>query len=227
MGVKLFPSHLTLDDKIQHFIVLLLRISLVSAVVLSFTLRSWEIVFISVVALGLSYLPSLIERNYKVDLPVEFEIVIVLFIYGAIFLGEVGNFYETFTWWDTLLHTASGIVLGFTGFLLLYLLYYQKKLNIGPFGLVAFAFCFALASGVMWEIFEFVMDQLFSLNMQKNGLEDTMWDLIVDGLGALGVSVAGYFYIKTDRQGFLAKFITSFLNKNPQISGRLGRLGKK
>jgi hypothetical protein len=40
------------------------------------------------------------------------------------------------------------------------------------------------------------MDSLFGLNMQKSGLRDTMWDLIVDALGALVVSILGYLYLK-------------------------------
>jgi hypothetical protein len=42
------------------------------------------------------------------------------------------------------------------------------------------------------------MDSLFGINMQKSGLPDTMWDLIVDALGALLVSIVGYFYLRGD-----------------------------
>ena len=38
--------------------------------------------------------------------------------------------------------------------------------------------CFAITIGALWEVFEFGMDQLFGLNMQKSGLLDTMGDLI-------------------------------------------------
>jgi hypothetical protein len=48
---------------------------------------------------------------------------------------------------------------------------------------------------VLWEIFEFAGDQLFGMNMQKEGLTDTMWDLIVDTLGAFVAAVFGYFYL--------------------------------
>jgi uncharacterized membrane protein YjdF len=58
-------------------------------------------------------------------------------------------------------------------------------------GFVAlFAFVFAIALGTLWEIFEFAMDQIFGLEMQKpmfgdpSGLTDTMWDMIVNAIGA-------------------------------------------
>ena len=62
--------------------------------------------------------------------------------------------------------------------------------------LALFSFSFAIAIGVVWEIFEFFMDISFGLNMQKSGLIDTMGDLIVDSLGALLASGIGYFYLR-------------------------------
>ena len=49
--------------------------------------------------------------------------------------------------------------------------------------------------GALWEILEFAIDQTFGTTMQKSGLVDTMWDLIVDGLGALTISILGYGYL--------------------------------
>lgn len=49
-----------------------------------------------------------------------------------------------------------------------------------------------MAIGGIWEIFEFAMDQVFGMNMQKSGLIDPMWDLIVDALGPLFSVTTGY-----------------------------------
>src|SRR3546814_16435775 len=62
-------------------------------------------------------------------------------------------------------------------------------LHMRPSFLAVFAFCFSQAIGALWEIFEFTMDQVFGLTMQKpmlgdpSGLTDTMWDLIVNAIG--------------------------------------------
>ena len=56
-----------------------------------------------------------------------------------------------------------------------------------------------MAIGATWEIFEFTMDKLFGLSMQKSGLDDTMYDLIVDTFGALSAAAAGYYYL-TERK---------------------------
>ncbi|MBN1539799.1 MAG: hypothetical protein JW939_06615, partial [Candidatus Thermoplasmatota archaeon] len=72
---------------------------------------------------------------------------------------------------------------------------------------------FAVTLGVLWEIFEFGVDQLFGWNMQRSGLKDTMTDLIVDVLGALSVSIAGYLYMKGNLQVF-ARIEKGFIKAN-------------
>jgi hypothetical protein len=50
--------------------------------------------------------------------------------------------------------------------------------------------------GTIWEIFEFLMDWNFGLNMQKSGLVDTMTDLMINAAGAAIAAVIGYFYVR-------------------------------
>jgi hypothetical protein len=81
--------------------------------------------------------------------------------------------------------------------------------------LALFSFCFALSLGALWEIFEFGMDSFLDLGMQKNSLVDTMWDLIVDTVGAAVVSLSGYFYVKyKKRGGVFHYYLTSYINRN-------------
>lgn len=210
----------SLDNRIQHWAISLMQVSLLVAVVYgAFTFR-WELLFMSLLALILTGLPIVIKRHYSVSLPVEYDFLIVVFIYASIFLGEVGGAYERFWWWDVLLHSSSGLVLGFVGFLILYILYDRRKIHASALILASFVFSFGLAMGAVWEIFEFVMDSLFGLNMQKNGLKDTMADLIVDGLGSMVVAWAAYRYAKYDSPNLFAKLIRSFLKQNPKIEQR-------
>jgi hypothetical protein len=78
-----------------------------------------------------------------------------------------------------------------------------------------FAFMFALGLGALWEIFEFAMDSIFGLNMQKSGLVDTMWDLIVDTVGALIIALLGFSYLSKARNvSFLERWIARFIQDN-------------
>ena len=51
----------------------------------------------------------------------------VLFLYAAIFLGEIRNFYYTVPYWDTILHTFSGAMIGCIGFSIWSLIGYKCK----------------------------------------------------------------------------------------------------
>jgi uncharacterized membrane protein YjdF len=98
-----------------------------------------------------------------------------------------------------------------------------------------FAFLFAVAVGALWEIYEFGMDQLVGTNMQKpmlgdpSGLTDTMWDLIVDTLGAFAVSAFGWWYMKKGQRSFIEDWIHKFIAKNPRLflRRRIGRRRRK
>jgi len=132
-------------------------------------------------------------------------------------------------WWDVVLHTGSSLLLGIIGFLLVYVLNEKDDINLdltaGFMGL--FAFVFAVALGALWEIFEFTMDTLFGMNMQKtmfddtSGLTDTMWDLIVDTIGAAIISILGYGYFRTlENDSFLEQWIEKFIRENPRLFQR-------
>ena len=136
------------------------------------------------------------------------EVVYLIFLYCAIYLGEVRNFYYVIPHWDTILHAFSGAMLGAMGFYVVSFLNDRSYVNLSPFFVAMFAFCFAMTAGAIWEIYEFIADGIFSLNMQKHTLEngipligrdalkDTMKDIIVDALSSLAVSSAGYYQLK-------------------------------
>ena len=170
--------------------------------------------------LCITFLPLLLGQRFQVKIPHEFESLAVVFVYMSLFLGEVQGYYARFWWWDIVLHTGSGFLLGILGFLLVYVLNEKEdiELDLHPKFIAFFAFIFAMGMGSVWEIFEFSMDQLFGMNMQKSGLVDTMWDLIVDGVGALIISILGWGFSRTrERDSFLEKWIDSFIDKNPHL----------
>lgn len=160
--------------------------------------------FLIIITFILTYFPSILSKKFGVYLPKRLQLIITLFIFAAQILGEIGDFYEKISWWDTMLHTISGVVLGLVGFLFVYLLNEKGNINVNlsPKFVIIFAFCFALTMGVFWEFFEFGADRLFGYNMQKfrmpgqDGLVDTMNDLIVDAIGAIVACIGGYIYIK-------------------------------
>lgn len=216
--MKIFSRKYPVAQRIQIAISFAIRFSLVLAIATSIFEARYMVVFISALTLLLTFLPAIIEKNYKICLPLEIEIIIMLFIYAAIFLGEVHNYYTLYWWWDIVMHTASGIALGFAGFMMLFILYYEGKIKASPFVISVFSFSFALAMGALWEIFEFFVDNTFGTSMQKSGLADTMADLIVDSIGALFTSFLGYIYIKSEKKGIVFdRLVKRFVKSNPRL----------
>jgi len=154
------------------------------------------------------FIPSVVERKLYIDIPNKMEVTYFVFLYCAIYLGEVRNFYYLIPYWDVILHAFSGAMLGALGFSLVSYFNDMEVLetHLSPFFVALFAFCFALASGAVWEIYEFLADCILGTNMQKfmlgdgtvlvgqAALRDTMTDLIVDALSSLAVTVIGYYY---------------------------------
>lgn len=164
-------------------------------------------------AIIVMFLPSVLERRFRLEIPNYMYVLYFAFLYCAVYLGEVRNFYYAVPHWDTILHGFSGAMVGALGFVLVNLLNDAPnvKMNLSPGFVAFFAFCFALACGAVWEIYEYLMDGLLSMNMQHFAVEDgtplvgraalldTMKDLIVDALGALLIAVIGYFPLRWPR----------------------------
>lgn len=178
---------------------------------------SWNMTFLAGVVFLLTLFPFFLENWADLHLPKSFIGAIVTFIVGTIFLGEVGNFYERFWWWDIFMHTGSAIGFGMIGTVIMLIFVRGDRLSAPPFLLALMAFAFAVCIGTVWEIFEFGMDQILGFNMQKSGHIDTMSDLIVDSIGALIGAAAGYWYLKRGGAGFLPLTIGKFVESNPHI----------
>lgn len=204
------------------WITLFLQAILILGLILSVLEQQWLNVVLTITVLTMTALPAVMERRFHVQIPAEFELLAILFVFASLFLGEVRGYYLRFWWWDIVLHTGSGLMLGLTGFLLVYILNQTDRiqLHMNPGFVALFSFAFAMGAGAIWEIFEFGMDNLFGLNMQKSGLRDTMWDLIVDAIGALIFSVTGYLYLKRGWGSPIFRSVERFLKANPKIFSR-------
>ena len=69
-----------------------------------------------------------------------------------------------------MLHTVNGFLFAAFGFCLVDLLNENRsiKFRLSPNFLALVAFCFSMTIGIFWEFFEFTMDHLFALDMQKD-----------------------------------------------------------
>lgn len=150
---------------------------LVGIVLVARFLRAdYHSVFLCVLTLLLFNIPLLAYRVLRVTLPTELEVTILLFIFAAEILGEIGSFYTYISWWDTMLHTINGFLMAAIGFALIDILNNSPKFHISlsPMFVAVVAFCFSMTIGVVWEFFEFGMDILTQTDMQKDWVVNTI-----------------------------------------------------
>lgn len=139
--------------------------------------KNITIIFWAIVTFALTFLHDYFEKIKKIHIPDILESIIIIFIYAGIFLSARFNLYDDVFWWDVVLHTASGVILGFIGFLAIYKINSKHSMNVSPLLVAVFAFTFAVTMDVMFEIYEFTMDVIFGTDMQSWNLPETTIEL--------------------------------------------------
>ena len=173
------------EHKSSFIVYMTLRALVILVMILQILNRNFENVFLCALTLVLLVMPSLIQINLKIELPTALEIIILLFIFAAEILGEIQAYYEKIPMWDTVLHTLNGFLMAAIGFALVDILNRNKKISfqLSPAFLAIVAFCFSMTIGVIWEFFEFGMDQIFHLDMQKDTIVNTIYSVMLDPAG--------------------------------------------
>lgn len=221
------PGTEDLAERVQRWVTIILLAVMGAELLIALLGFQWLTAFLVSTIMAVVAAPLLFADRVPVKIPTEFQVLAVVFIFGALFLGEVRQFYERVWWWDMALHATSGLLLGILGFMLVFVLNENRRVDIfmRPRFVAFFAFLFGVSIGAIWEIFEFGMDQVFGLNMQKptngdpSGLTDTMRDLMLDTLGALTISLYGWRHMKRPEESFFEVWIRKFIQSNPRLFG--------
>ena len=161
---------------------LILRIVVLLTLVSSIIRGEYENAFVCLLVLVLFMLPFFIQQNFGIELPSTLEIIILLFIFASEILGELGCFFITYPNWDSILHTTTGFLCAATGFALIDILNRNSKIKfeLSPVYVSLVAFCFSMTIGVLWEFFEFSMDRLFLMDMQKDTIIHSITSVMLD-----------------------------------------------
>lgn len=159
-----------------------LRLLVIVIMLLQIFNQNYEQVFLCAMTLVLMIMPSVVQVTFKMEFPSMLEIIILLFIFAAEILGEIASFYIHFPYWDTILHTLSGFLCAALGLSLVEILNRDERLKfqLSPLFMAIVAFCFSMTIGVMWEFFEFGMDSIFSLDMQKDTVITSISSTYID-----------------------------------------------
>ena len=160
----------------------ILRALVIAVMVLQIFNREYYDVFLCALTLTLFMIPSFVERRLHIDVPNTLEVIILLFIFAAEILGELECYFITYPNWDSMLHTTTGFLCAATGFALIDILNRNSriKFQLSPVYVALAAFCFSMTVGVLWEFFEFGMDRVFHLDMQKDTVVQSITSVMLD-----------------------------------------------
>lgn len=179
-----------------------------------------ELAGVAALAALLSAAPVLLASRFRIVLPLPLLVALALFLAASLIAGEAFDAYERLWWWDLLLHGTSATGFGMAGVLFVLMLFEGDRFAAPSWALTAIAICLAIAAGTLWELFEFGMDQVFGLSMQKSGLADTMGDLAVNVLGAGLGGGSGALYLAGRKRGLGVPLIAQFVRLNQRYFGR-------
>ena len=169
-------------EPVVFAVYLVLRLIVIASLVLAILRREYESAFVCVLVLVLFMLPFFIQKNFGIRLPGVLEIIILLFIFAAEILGELQSYFIQYPNWHTMLHTTNGFLCAAVGFSLIDILNRNAKIKftLSPVYVALAAFCFSMTIGVLWEFFEFSMDRLFHMDMQKDTIVHTISSVMLD-----------------------------------------------
>lgn len=195
---------------ILYFSVILLAAQIVSMIFVETDIAVGHIafqIFENLLMIVVVLLQPVLGKTTGKVIPKAMEIAFVGFCFASLVMGDLFDFYGRLQWWDRALHIISGIMLGIIGHAMIVNINGPdiNKTQLPLAFEVLWILCFALASGAMWEIWEYVTDGIFGLNSQefletsgtfdkatplggRTALKDTMEDLILDFFGAFVVA---------------------------------------
>lgn len=164
--------------------------------------------------MGVIILPEKLKERWELKIPIVLETALTVFAFCGFILGDVFNFYKKIPIWDSILHMFSGVLLAYIGFLLIDYFVKRESINIsmGHIYVCISVILFSLSLGALWEIGEYIVDDIFKTNNQQymkstrgtlynktdeplvghDALKDTMKDLILDFSGAVIVATVEY-----------------------------------
>ena len=169
------------SSKTSFFVYLLIRVLVILCMIIELVSGRYENAFLCILSLVMLLMPFFLEKAFKIDFPDIFEIIVFIFIFSSQILGEINNFYGHIPFWDTMLHVVNGFLCASIGFSLIYLLNDKiKSLHLSPIFVALVSFCFSMTVGVFWEVFEYGMDNVFNLDMQKDEYVEVVRTVTLD-----------------------------------------------
>ena len=161
-----FRDHLGISAKRQAQVTHAMQLVLAGLLFIGLDRGSAGIVINAAIALAVTYIPAVLERDYHIPM----DAGLTLWITSAVFLhalgttgvpGGGGNLYRNVWWWDHLTHTLSSSIVAAAGYATARAFdQHSDAVRLPPRFMFVFILTFVVAFGVFWEVIEFALGSL-------------------------------------------------------------------
>ncbi|NVB79092.1 MAG: hypothetical protein HOV81_11895 [Kofleriaceae bacterium] len=150
-------------------------------------------------ALAITLIPAIATGRLDAGIPLVLELGLLCLMITDMTLGNLWGFYRL-PWYDKAIHLGSSLLVGMIGLLAIYVLDQTGRVRFHPWLAGLAILLVTLGVGALWEIAEYIIDQLFDRAAQTSPgmseIDDTMIDLILDGVGGLAAALVGPYFIR-------------------------------
>lgn len=172
----------------------ILKIIMIIFLFISIWKVHWVWIFGCILALIVSFFPTILKKNFHITLPLILEILITITLILHVGGGLLGAYkipnYDTFT------HFVSSFLVAFLAFIIIYILdEYWDGLTMDKYAMAFVVVITTIAMGVIWEFNEWITDLAFGTHEQW-GYNDTIKDLFIDTLAGVVMAIIGVSMIK-------------------------------
>jgi hypothetical protein len=160
-----------------------------------------------VAAVALAFIPAWLARSHRARIPAELELLLLWLIIADLTIGRLGNVYDLLPWYDKALHFSDAFLIAMIAFVVVYLLHFVGHSQRNAWIDAIVILLITLGLGALWEIGEYLADRLLGRatqgSPQMSPLDDTMFDLMLDGMGGLVAAITGPIYMRHSRRSRL------------------------
>lgn len=156
------------DRRARGTFFLLCGMAFLGSAVYFFALGRSQSAVLSLLFLLLLFLIPKSEHLLGLQIP-PLTFVLILFLMLGSLLGSGYNFYILIPFWDTILHTLSGLLFACIGYAICNLLFTNREKR-SEFPYIFVGILFSLAVALLWELFEAGVTLLLAVDMQEDTL---------------------------------------------------------
>lgn len=196
-------------DKKRFIVFWFFRFLLLSLIIIELQTNRIPFLLLYMTVFLFSFVPSGIKKMFSIALPLPFELLYL----GSLFITVLSE--KIFS--GLLVQFVLGVFFGIFGFLMLYILHYNSRLQTSPLLITIFSFSFSVAADAIWIVFVYLLQIIFENKIVPILITHAPIGLLMTIIGAGIVSTAAYFYVTYGEGTFLQGLLQSFMKKNPDL----------